>query len=108
MNTLNNSDELGLKEAIKSDILSKKLRAVQKLLPAGFEQQTRLASEGELKRVIAEAAISRVRVANEEATDEDLIALKDQLEALKEDYRNTRSELTAKIKWCVHLLETHG
>lgn len=97
-----------VKEAFKKDIIDKKLKAIKKLLPTGFVENSASAQTEELKGIITECAIQRVQLSNEEATDENLLSLQEQIADLKGGYRDTRSALTAKIKWCVHLLEERG
>ena len=97
-----------VKEAMKQDILDKKLKAVKKLLPTGYIENMESVSTEELEKEIAKSAIDRVQLTNDEATDETLLALDQQREDLKAGYRDTRSMLGAKIKWCVHLLEERG
>lgn len=97
-----------VKEAFKKDILDKKLRAIKKLLPGVFLENSNSATSDDLKKIITDCAIQRVQLSNEEATDENLLSLQEKIADLKGGYRDTRSALTAKIKWCVHLLEERG
>jgi hypothetical protein len=106
METEKKTDEV--KEAFKKDIMDKKLKAIKRLLPTGFAENSASAQTTELKEIITTCAIQKVQLANEEATDENLISLQDRIADLKVAYRETRSTFAAKIKWCVHLLEERG
>lgn len=106
METVAAVDEV--KEAIKKDILDAKLKRAKKELPTGFASSAESMSTADLEKVINDCAVQTVQLDNKLDTDENLMALEEQAKDLRGAYRDTRKVLTAKIKWCVHLLESRG
>lgn len=97
-----------LQEAVKQDILDAKLKKVKKALPVPFLDSVNTASTEELKSIIASCAVDVVQLQNQQDTDAQSLALKQQLEDINGGYKDTRKVLNAKIEWCVHLLESRG
>ena len=97
-----------IKAEIKKDILDKKLKKIQRSLPPTFVESMESAQNEELKMSIAAFAIELEQLQNQKDVDEDMLKAKETLEVLSEAYKETNAVLRAKIKWCVHLLESRG
>lgn len=89
------------KEVVFPNKLSKKL-------PTGFTESVDGMSEEEIKRVIVESEGNIYTLENEKEKDSKLNAAKEVMKELGGGYRDAKATQTAKIKYCLFVLENRG
>lgn len=80
----------------------------EKKLPTGFKEDADSFDVEKLKKTIIECESNIVTVDREMQQDEKLQAAKDLVKDLSSAYRDAKNCQTAKIKYCLHLLEGKG
>ena len=81
---------------------------LEKKLPTGFKEDADSLDTDELKKVIIASEGNIVSIEREMDADEKLSAAKELVKDLSSAYRDAKSAQTAKIKYCLHLLEGRG
>ena len=80
----------------------------EKKLPTGFKDDADAFDTEKLKSTILECESNIVTVDRDMQENEELQALKNTLKDLSAGYREAKQAQTAKIKYCLHLLESRG
>jgi hypothetical protein len=80
----------------------------EKKLPTGFKEDADSFDLEKLKQTILECESNIVTVDREMQNDDKLQGVKDLLKDLSSAYRDAKHSQTAKIKYCLHLLESKG
>lgn len=80
----------------------------EKKLPTGFKEDADSFDVDKLKQTILESEGNIVTIDREMQNDEKLQGVKDLLKDLSAGYREAKHAQTAKIKYCLHLLESKG
>lgn len=80
----------------------------EKKLPTGFKEDADAYDSEKLKQVILECESNIVNVDREMQNDDKLQGVKDLLKDLSAGYREAKHAQTAKIKYCLYLLESKG
>lgn len=80
----------------------------EKKLPTGFKEDADSFDVDKLKQTIIESEGNIVTVDREMQQDEKLQGAKELVKDLASAYRDAKSAQTAKIKYCIHLLESKG
>lgn len=80
----------------------------EKKLPTGFKDDADSYDNEKLKQTILECEANIVNVDREMQNDEKLQGVKELLKDLASAYRDAKHAQTAKIKYCLHLLESKG
>jgi tricorn protease-like protein len=79
-----------------------------KKLPTGFVENVESMSEEDVKRVIFESEGNIYTVDREMDQDQKLSAAKELVKDYSSAYRDAKAALTAKIKYCLFVLEGRG
>ncbi len=80
----------------------------EKKLPTGFKEDADSFDVEKLKQTILESEGNIVTIDREMQNDEKLQGVKDLLKDLSSGYRDAKHAQTAKIKYCLYLLENKG
>ena len=80
----------------------------EKKLPTGFKEDADSFDEDKLKSTILESESNIVTIDREMSQDSKLQGAKELVKDLASGYRDAKSCQTAKIKYCLHLLESKG
>lgn len=79
-----------------------------KNLPTGFQDEANSLDEAGLKRVIIESEGNLSTIDKEKQADHKLTAAKELVKDLSGAYRDATKAQSAKIKYCIFLLENKG
>lgn len=80
----------------------------EKKLPTGFKEDAESFDEARLKQTILESESNIVNVDREMKADSKLNGAKELAKELGSSYRDAKAAQTAKIKYCLYLLEGKG
>jgi hypothetical protein len=80
----------------------------EKKLPTGFKEDADSFDDERLKSTVLESESNIVTIDREMQQDAKLQGAKDLVKDLASSYRDAKSAQTAKIKYCLHLLESRG
>lgn len=79
-----------------------------KKLPTGFADEANSLDVNDLKKVIYQSEANIYTIEKEKDNDHKLNGAKDLIKELSAPYREAKSAQTAKIKYCLWLLENKG
>jgi hypothetical protein len=80
----------------------------EKKLPDGFTDTVASMSVDEIKKKILESEGHIYEVENAKDDDNDLVKAKEEVKQISEPYKEAKSTETAKIKYCLYILESRG
>jgi hypothetical protein len=80
----------------------------EKKLPTGFKEDADSFDIDKLKQVIIESETNIVTIDREMQQDEKLQGARGLVKDLSASYKEAKSSQTAKIKYCLHLMEGKG
>lgn len=79
-----------------------------KKIPAEFIDTIEAMSTDEIKQRIVQIEHHIFEIEKAKATDQELNGAREKARDLAKPYRENKSEETAKIKYCLHMLENRG
>lgn len=80
----------------------------EKKLPDGFTDAVESMSVEEIKKKILESEGHIYEVEKAKDDDHDLVKAKDEVKAIMEPYKEAKLTETAKIKYCLFILDSRG